>query len=192
MSELKEAYIELVKPCWRVCTILLFLSSFVLVRGEDVDGFAVKKVNHEFIDLQGHSTDAVGSFVLKARYQKELESTPRVSGMRFHVMWRAESSPNTGLTVKLETRGLDGDTGKETRQSWIKLYPVGSDLDGTTVFDITGESWKKQGKMIAWRTTLLHGEQVMAERKAFLWDDTLRTSQKETKEQKSEQPIQKD
>jgi hypothetical protein len=189
MSEPKEAYIELVKSCWPFCTLLLSLSCFTWVHGEDVDGFSVKKVNHEYIDLQGNTTGAIGSFVLKARYQKEIESTPQVTGMRFHVMWGAPSE--NPITVKLETRGVDGDTGKETRQSWIKSYPIDADR-GTTVFDITGESWKKQGKMMAWRATLLQGEQVMAERKSFLWDDVLRTSQKETKEQKSEQPIPKD
>lgn len=192
MSELKEAYIELVKLCWRFSTILFLLSILVLVRGEDVDGFSVKKVNHEFLDLEGNATGIIGSFAAKARYQREIESTSQVSGMRFHVLWKAESSPSKGLTVKLETRGLDGNSGKETRQFWVKSYPIGSSLDGTTVFDITGESWKKQGKMMAWRATLLQGDAVMAERKSFLWDDTILASQKETKEQKPEQPIQKD
>jgi hypothetical protein len=189
MSEPKEAYIEPVKSCWRFCTLLLSLGSLVLVHAEDVDGFSVKKVNHEYIDLQGNTTGEIGSFVLKARYQKEIESTPKVSGMRFHVIWGAPS--DNAITVKLETRGLDGDTGKETRQSWTKSYPVDADR-GPAVFDITGESWKKQGKMMAWRATILQGEQVMAQRKSFLWDDALRTSQKEDTEQKSEQPIQKD
>lgn len=165
------------KPCWYWYALLLSLSCFALVHGEDVNGFSVKKVNHEYIDIQGNATDAIGNFSLKARYQKEIESTPRVSGMRFHVMWGAPS--DRPISVKLETRGLDGNTGKEIRQAWVQAYPIDAHR-GTTVFDIIGESWKKQGKMMAWRATLWQGGQVMAERKSFLWDDSLRTSQKET------------
>ena len=138
---------------------------------ENVKGYAVKKVNHEFVNLEGNTTDIIADSVAKARYQKKLEDSNQITGMRFHIHWAAPSTLKEDLTVKLDIQGYDAGSQQPTIQSFSKIYTKVEGFSGWAVLDITESSFKRMGKMMAWKVTLLHEGHPMATRKSFTWDD---------------------
>lgn len=140
------------------------------VNQENVKGYAIKKVNHEFVDLQGNATDVIADSVAKARYQKDLEGQ-HVTGMRFHIHWTAPSTLKEDLTVKLDIQGYDAGALQSNVQSFSKVYTKVEGFSGWAVLDITESTFKRMGKMMAWKVTLLHDGHAMAARKSFTWDD---------------------
>jgi len=142
--------------------------------------YEVMKVNHEFLDHKGDTHQEIADLVAKARYQRDLEETGKYSGIRFIIHWQAPSSEIPKFAVKLEARGFDAGSGRETIQTFNKDYPKTPGFSGWTTLDIKGDSLKHLGKLMAWKVTLLENGQPVASRKSFTWDDSLVTSRKTT------------
>jgi hypothetical protein len=141
--------------------------------------FEIAKVNHAFLDHDGRTADEPGDFVSKARYQRKMSSSPELTGMRFHIHWRAPVELKN-FTVKLEVRGLDAGSGNEIVETLTKIYPKTENHSGWAIIDITDNTWKKLGKLMAWRVTLLQDGEEMTAKKSFTWDDAFLTSHRPT------------
>jgi hypothetical protein len=150
---------------------LLCLLSNAPAQVVQAEGYKVSKVNREFIDAEGNTTDEVGSLVSKAKYQRALERNRKYTGIRFFILWKAPSTPTPNLTVKLEAKGQDAQ-GRSTAASRFRTYPKKSHFSGWAILDIDGESFARFGELRAWKVTILQDGQPMAERKSFLWDDS--------------------
>jgi len=156
-----------------VLTFLLTGCLMAVSPAEEVSlqkGYKIAKVNVEFLDEQGDETSAFGDLVEKARYQRKLERSNKYIAIRYHILWRAPSTPTPDLAVKLEARGMD-KTGRETTETLTKSYPQKDHFSGWAVLDIRGDALKNFGKPMAWKATILRGGQPMAERKSFTWDN---------------------
>jgi hypothetical protein len=76
----------------------------------------------------------------------------------FYIRWRPGS---VGL-VKFEYRQI----GKPTLIAEQTYAPHG---DASTVFKVHGEEFRSGGSVSAWRVSLWDGDQLVAEKKSFLW-----------------------
>ena len=76
----------------------------------------------------------------------------------FYVRWR----PRTVTLVKLEYRQIAKPTviGEQT------YVP---NRDASTLFQVRGEEFRSGGSVSAWRVSLWNGDQLVAEKKSFLW-----------------------
>ncbi len=144
---------------------------------ESSSDYVIAKVNHEFIDKDGYTTLEIGDLVRKARYQGKIESDRDIQGMRFVVHWKAPSSRRPQFTVQVQARGVDFETNEETLVTVQQHYTQTPNFSGWTFLDIKGRDFKRLGKLMAWKATLLQNYKVVASRHSFTWDDTILTSQ---------------
>ena len=135
-------------------------------------GYEIGKVNHELIDKEGHTHAEIADLVAKARYQGELADSGKAIGIRFIVHWKAPSTLMSDLVVKVEARGLDAGTQAEVVETLLKTYDKVPGPNGWAFLDLQNEAYKRLGKLMAWKVTLLHDNQPMASRKSFTWDDS--------------------
>jgi len=132
--------------------------------------YEVMKVNHEFIDEKGDTHTVIADLVAKAKHQRQLESSGLAAGIRFIVHWRAPSSKIPNFVVKVEARGFDANTQREVVETAVKTYPQTPSFSGWAFLDIKDEAFKRLGKLMAWKVTLLQNDQPVAVRKSFMWD----------------------
>jgi hypothetical protein len=168
------AFIALLMGCFLLNALP---ASRVLAADAAQKGYKIAKVNTEFVDAQGYTTEVIGDLKAKALYQRQLERSGKYSAIRYNILWQAPSTPTPDLTVKLEARGLDGKSGRETIETLTKTYPHKSHFSGWAVLDIQGDALKNFGKPRAWKITILQDNHPMAERKSFTWDGTGRVSE---------------
>jgi hypothetical protein len=123
------------------------------------------KVLPHFLDAKGRHTVHPSLFE-RDGYQAHLKSHPELcSGMRFDVQWKGRKLQNG--QIKLEVRGAN----TPPRQT----ETFSTDLKGGGVFSqwsalkIAGEDFRRIGSIIAWRISVLDGDQQLAEQKSFLW-----------------------
>ncbi len=159
--------------------ILLAFALPAFAEGEN-NGYAVMKVNHEFLNDAGETHSEIGDLTAKARYQQTLEKSGKYTGIRFIVHWKAPSSGIANFVVKIEARGLDAGSQKENIQTLLKTYPRSESSSGWEFMDITDDTLKRFGKLMAWKVTLLSDGKPMAERHSFMWDDTILGTEKTT------------
>ncbi len=150
--------------------------AFVSSAEESVYGYEIVKVNHELLDKDGNTHQEIGDLKSKAKYQNQLEGSENVSGLRFLIHWATPHADIQNFIVKLETRGLDAGSSRESVQTWVKAYPKTENASGWAILDIKDDQVKRLGKLMAWKVTLLENSKSMATRKSFLWDDSLVTS----------------
>jgi hypothetical protein len=152
-------------------TGLLFVS---LARGDQVSspGYEVIKVNHEFINQKGFTQDVIGDLVNRAKYQQELQSSGAYKGIRFFIHWKSPSDDSRNIVVKVEARGLDADSGRETTEVLTKSYLDSQTASGWATLDLTNDTFKKFGKLMAWRVSLWRGSEMKTSRVSFTWEDS--------------------
>ena len=84
----------------------------------------------------------------------------------FYVRWRpaptSRSGPGSVSLVKFEYRQI----GKPTIVAEQTCVPH---RDASTVFKVHGEEFRSGGSVSAWRVSLWDGDQLVAEKKSFLW-----------------------
>lgn len=146
--------------------------------GEE-NGYAVIKVNHEFLNAAGETHAETANLVSKARYQEALGKSGKAIGIRFVIHWKAPSDHLRNFTIKVEARGYDAGADRETTQTLVKNFPETDTASDWAFLDITDESYKRFGKLMAWKVTLLRDDSPMAARKSFMWDDTIPAAEKE-------------
>ena len=160
-----------------VCFPLIAFSEDPVVSSEK--GYKVIKVNHEWIDSEGHTHAEIADFPAKAKYQKTLDDTGKHSGIRFHIHWTTPSARLPHFAVKLEVQGYDAKTQRETLETLLATYPKNPRFkSGWSRLDIKRDTLERLGDLMAWKVTLFQNGQFVAERKSFTWDES--TSQ-ETK-----------
>ena len=127
----------------------------------------VLKVLPEYMDLKGR-TSLSPSLYERDAYQAVLRRSPKLcSGMAFYVNWKARHVDATKLKLRVEMRGVLGDTIE--RKTLEVPLPKPGFFSKWTVFKVTGSDYKEIGNLVAWRATLWQGDQQLSEQKSFLW-----------------------
>ena len=125
----------------------------------------IKMLPH-YLDQQGRHTVDPSLFERDA-YQQELKLNPeRVSGMRFDVQWNGKGLANQLIKVRLEVRG--NKTPPRTVETFEQEVKARR-LSQWSSLRVSGEDFKRTGKIVAWRVSLWQGETMLAEQKSFLW-----------------------
>lgn len=164
-------------PCLLLLLVLVGSSQSSFAADGDVEGYEVKKVNHELLDDAGYNTVEIGDLPAKARYQASLQRSGQYSAIRFIIHWRVPSTGTPHITIKLDARGVESKTGRETFETVLQQYPESPDFSGWVNLDLRGAQLKRFGKLMAWKVSILQDDKVMASRKSFTWDDSFLTSQ---------------
>lgn len=127
----------------------------------------VIKVLPLFLDLQGRDALSPSLFDRDA-YQAYLrQHTNEVSAIRFDVLWKASHAQDAKLKLRVELRGIGAD-GLPSQSALEKEVTPGLFRSWTSLkFD--GDEFKQFGSLVAWRTTLWNGDQLLGEQKSFLW-----------------------
>jgi hypothetical protein len=120
-----------------------------------------------FLDLKGH--DALSpSLYDRDAYQAYLRRhTNEISAIRFDFLWQVENPSAAKYKLRMELRGL-GAGGKPTRMTLEQEAPPPL-LRRWNSLTLGGVDYKNFGELIAWRATLWRGDQLLSERKSFLW-----------------------
>jgi hypothetical protein len=126
---------------------------------------SLNKVLPHFVDREGRHTLSPSLYERDA-YQAELRRKPEMrSGLRFDVQWKG--SRNVPLTLRVELRG--NRAGAETTADIYKPVTRRGWWSKWSALELTGEDYKSFGEMVAWRTTLWAGDQLLDEQHSFLW-----------------------
>lgn len=85
-------------------------------------------------------------------------------GHYFYVNWHTKERVSD-VKVRLEYRQ------KETKDKLYFLEVPFSDVKGwqKAVFEIVGNAYMKQGVVTSWRALIMQKDQIMAERRSFIW-----------------------
>ncbi len=127
----------------------------------------ILKVLPHYLDREGRHT-VNPSLIDRDVYQFELKNKPELrSGMRFDVLWKSVPSAPAALTMKLELRGS-----KATSVSPVILTNRAFARGGFsqwTRMPVVGKDYEALGELVAWRVSLWREEQLIGEKKSFLW-----------------------
>ncbi len=139
------------------------LASQALAAG--TTGRIVKVLPH-YVDLQGRHTLSPSLFERDA-YQALLRAHPdRQGGMRFDVRWKTRKASGQAPVLRLE---LVTAQHPKTRPLVIETPLPPGRRTGWTPIRIDRSTLLKAGNLIAWRVSLLEGDQPLHTRQSFLW-----------------------
>lgn len=148
--------------------ILIFAFCFFVCAAASAATGKVIKVLPQFLDQKGRSAVSPSLYDRDA-YQAYLRThTNDVSGMRFAVQWKTSGASADSLKLKVEIHGV---THGDLPPSIVLEQAVkpGIWFNHWTYLPLTGEDFKKVGKVTAWRATLWDGDKMIGEQKSFLW-----------------------
>ncbi|MDD2709653.1 MAG: hypothetical protein PHV34_16830 [Verrucomicrobiae bacterium] len=134
-------------------------------------GYKIAKVNSQYVDLEGYVARGAGDFPDQARYQRGLERSGKFSAIRFSILWKAPSTPTPNLMVRLDACGEDPKTGQTTTAVRIRRYPTKSHISAWAILEIEGDALARFGRLKSWKVSLYQEDELMAERKSFMWHD---------------------
>lgn len=130
-------------------------------------GPRILKVLPQLLDEQGRSALDPSLFERDA-YQAELRAAPeRVSGVRFEVLTRRVPRGRP-VTVRLALRGSETAEVQVVEVPWAGR---GAGVGRWTRVFITGDDYRRLGRVVAWRASLRDGETELAHASSFLWRD---------------------
>lgn len=130
-------------------------------------GPRILKVLPQLLDEQGRSALDPSLFERDA-YQAELRAAPeRVSGVRFEVLTRRVPRGRP-VTVRLALRGSETAEVQVVEVPWAGR---GAGMGRWTRVFITGDDYRRLGRVVAWRASLHDGETELAHASSFLWRD---------------------
>ncbi len=134
--------------------------------GLGADGKIAKVLPH-FLDQQGRHTLYPSLFERDA-YQHHLrQNSKKQSGIRFDIKWKADGSKDAPFQLKVALRG--------SKAYRTEPYVITKEVEpkgwfGTwSKLPLTGKSFDKMGKLMAWRVTLWHKNEQLDEQTSFLW-----------------------
>lgn len=88
--------------------------------------------------------------------------------MHFAIQWQASGKSAASLKLRIEARGTaKGDLPSSTVLE--REVKPGGWFSHWIYIPITGEDYKKFGKLTAWRVTLWEGDHLLSEQTSFLW-----------------------
>jgi hypothetical protein len=119
------------------------------------------------LDLHGEDSISPSLFDRDAYQVRLRERTNEITGVRFDVQWKAVKVADEKLKVRVEARGVakDGTPKLKTFESEV----TAGTFSKWTKFIFAGDDYKKFGSVVAWRTTLWNGDELLGEQKSFLW-----------------------
>lgn len=127
----------------------------------------VVKVLPLFLDAQGHDAKSPSLFDRDA-YQVYLhEHTNEISAVRFDVLWKATKAADEKLRLRVELRGV-GEGGVPKLKTLETAVTAGT-FARWTELTLGGDDYKNFGAVVAWRTTLWNGDQLLGGQTSFLW-----------------------
>jgi len=149
------------RGCWVILAVLIGCGT--------LDAFAgsphIKKVLVHRLDDRGRHTEAPSLYERDAK-QAELRQHPElVAGLRFDVHWKASRSSGRVLTLRIEIRGSAGGPPTVVDR---QVLPGGWFGRWTSV-KLSPAEFKRVGEVLAWRATLWHRNDLLAEQRSFLW-----------------------
>jgi hypothetical protein len=151
----------------RLFVILLILGSLATVSAADAVSGRVVKVLPLFLDQKGHDAPSPSLYDRDA-YQAYLrQHINQISAIRFDVLWKASNAAGEKLKLRIELRGV-GAGGMPT-QSALEQTVTPKWLRSWTSLKLEGPDYEHFGEVVAWRTTLWDGDQLLGEQKSFLW-----------------------
>ena len=127
----------------------------------------VLKVLPEYVDLKGRTSLSPSLYDRDAYQARRRRDPSQQSGLKFFVNWKAKKAKDSHLKLRLELRGVVGDS--------IQRRTLEADVDKTswfskwTTLDLSGKDYKAFGNLVAWRATLLDGDKKLSEKSSFLW-----------------------
>lgn len=146
---------------------IVLLSLLVSIASYGADAGKVVKVLPFLLDQQGRIAKSPSLFDRDA-YQAYLhEHTNDISGVRYDVQWLADRSGTQPLKLCVELRGVGEASLPKSKTLQADITP--GVFGHWTEIKFTGEDYKNFGAIVAWRTTLWSGTNVVGEQKSFLW-----------------------
>ncbi|HWD20368.1 MAG TPA: hypothetical protein VHB20_13925 [Verrucomicrobiae bacterium] len=151
----------------RILASFILLTLFWAPSARALEG-KVLKVFPQYLDEQGRHTLAPSLFARDA-YQAILRKTPsRRSGMRVAVQWKAQKGDWSNLKVRVEMRGLRGNT---LRRVTLEKPAVKNGWFSNWIeVRLTGDDYKDFGELVAWRVSLWDGATQVSSQQSFLWN----------------------
>jgi hypothetical protein len=125
----------------------------------------VVKVLPHFLDAKGrHSLSP--SLYDRDAYQAHLREKPKLrSGLRFDIEYRAVKAAQPRLRVEMRTI-KEGRPQIKTLESPVKTSVY---FTRWAKLGVSGEEYRQLGELNGWRVTLWDGDQLLGERRSFLW-----------------------
>ncbi len=125
----------------------------------------ISKVLPHLLDEKGRHTLSPSLYERDA-YQSQLRKNPeRCTAVRFDIRWAGINLKRDSLKLRMELR-VSGEPNHIVLEEAIKPLGVSGSWSELT---LKGEEFKKAGKIIAWRATLIEADKEVAELKSFLW-----------------------
>jgi len=150
---------------WSAIALIIVLTAASISHATEA---RVIKVLPQFLDRRGRDSISPSLYDRDA-YQAQLRKKPELrSGLQFAVQWKASSSANQELKIRVELRGTaKGDLPKAAKIETIVKQKGSFSHWATIVLD--EKVYQDIGEMTAWRVTLWEGEKLLSEQKSFLW-----------------------
>lgn len=142
--------------------LLLWLGSALVASAASA---RILKVLPHYLDTDGrHSLSP--SLYERDAYQARLRQHPELrAGLRFDVHWKAKRRGAESLILRLELR-RSGGADLVTIERPVR---AGRFFGTWSSLPLTREMYDQFGELIAWRATLWQGDQLLDEKKSFLW-----------------------
>lgn len=154
----------------RLLTVLFLLGSLLAVASASAAGAAtgrVVKVLPLFLDLSGRESTTPSLYDRDA-YQVFLRAhAEERSAMSFDVLWKASKTADEKVKIRVELRGIGAKS--MPRQAVLEQEVKPRFFRSWTSVVFRGDEYKNFGEVVAWRTTLWSGDQLIGEQKSFLW-----------------------
>lgn len=131
------------------------------------DSGKIVKVLPLYLDLKGRDAISPSLFDRDA-YQAQLRENPtNISAIRFDILWKTSGLKNAKLKLRVEMRGV-AENGLP-RQTAVEAKITPHFFHHWTSLKLGGDEFKHFGSLVAWKTTLWNGNELIAEQKSFLW-----------------------
>lgn len=150
---------------WVLSLLLGSLASAILTSCGSQDALKVKQFTLREVDPLFNDDD-----FLRGERQKRLygaisqeERADRI-GQYYSVRWRANP---TGEEVRVRFDYRQAASGSRIQSLEHRTAAASS---GFVEFTVTGESYRKSGRVLAWRMQLYQGEDLLSEETSYLWN----------------------
>ena len=148
----------------RITGILVLLMSLLSLEAASA---RIIKVLPHYLDLKGRHTLSPSLYERDA-YQLELRSNmERVSTVRFDINWSSKGISKENLKIRIQVRGSETKIGQEVviDEKDLKTKLFGS----WAKIKVDEETFKKVGKLVAWRVSIWDGDTEVTSQQSFLW-----------------------
>ncbi len=131
-------------------------------------GFSKVKIYRLDPDKRPDMADPALAFEYKHHMYGAVTATDRDArrGNYYTFFWNTPDLTRP-VTVKFEYRQSQTGFAVHTLESVTTELKGGTN---TTRFEVAGEDYKRRGKLLGWKATLIQGGKVISVKKSYLWD----------------------